>query len=958
MRQDVGGLPGTADEHAEHAIRHLLLSGDSATQQDRRRLKHLVLDVQHLVDEFELALDGLVNGRDHLPRRQLRQGSQYGLHPLQHEAHGHQRGAAQHLVDEDVDVPLGRLNLRAQEGRLRAHQRLIRVRELADNAADPVAHGLQHQRALRGSVAPLLLRAGGRQQRPVGEDGLQLVLRGHVGNQRRQQTLELVRQLDQSRLGDHALHQHALLCLQREVEDQQVLDDVGLRVLLVQQRQHVLAGLEDAHELAVALVGVGETGAAHVADALQLALQVPRKNRPSMVERQLQVQGVVHAPEDAQVPLEVSDEATPVAVRAVRLGGDGPAVGSQPLFVDAVIREHLPVLRHVAVGLQKLDDGPADADVLRRGVVVQLLMPLFEVGAVDLLDLVCVHDVEDHIANLLPGVAAASHGRQCPADPHAAARVGLPQLSHPAGDLVGGAGEHPGLRASVPLPREEALEREALPHEDPTPETLRAGLNVAFAGHLHQRHGRHSGPHGLARVHMHQGVPRAELPHGHALALLLPLVYELQAILVPLPQRHLIMCHLLLHDLVGHLGPLALPATEGREPTRRIAAAPRLEPLGARGVLHNEADAGNARLDHGLAVGAFRGLGRHREVSALQVLRERRERERGGLRVHFLQTLRPCNTLRVGWARPLRFATALEHAEVQGAGAQPGVQPRTDLDLGDGTALRRVADDVDGAAIPLQLEGGERDVALALPLMALVQEGLAAHKGLLHLCRLSGLLLKPQTVPLCMAWQLKGEVVVSLLDPAVHRALVENKHEELVSLCGRDRDEGLVGEAWLVRQRRALGCLPDLVRPGRAPLHGEVGHGVHKHVHNALLLRCGGQGDDLHAINVPRRALGVRVLLLSLADPLRELARLHSLDLLRLHARLRCELRRRRAHLRRHWAHLRRRCAHLDRRQLELKVPGPVLEPLVVRGVVQHKHEELLALVAGERHRASADGPL
>mmetsp|Transcript_100072 Transcript_100072/g.280397 ORF Transcript_100072/g.280397 Transcript_100072/m.280397 type:complete len:278 (-) Transcript_100072:1317-2150(-) len=277
MRQDVGRLLRGADEHADDTVGHLLLAAHGAAEEHRRRLEDLVLDVEHLVDEAELALHRLVHRRDHLPRRQVRQAPQHGLQALEAETHGDEGCAAEHLVDEDVDVALRSAHLLAEEGRLGAHEHLALVAQLADNPARPVDHGLQQQGALHGAV-PLLLRALPSQGRPIGQDRLELVLHGQVADQGGHEALELVAELHHAVLGRHALHEDALLRLQGEVEDEQLLDDVGLDLAGVQHGEHVLASFEDLQELAVALVVVGEARAAHVADALELALEVARQH--------------------------------------------------------------------------------------------------------------------------------------------------------------------------------------------------------------------------------------------------------------------------------------------------------------------------------------------------------------------------------------------------------------------------------------------------------------------------------------------------------------------------------------------------------------------------------------------------------------------------------------------------------------------------------------------------------
>mmetsp|Transcript_22052 Transcript_22052/g.63064 ORF Transcript_22052/g.63064 Transcript_22052/m.63064 type:complete len:519 (-) Transcript_22052:2973-4529(-) len=194
VRQDVRGLLRGAHEHPDDAVGDLLLAADGAAEQYRGRLEDLVLDVQHLVDQTELAVHGLAHGRDHLPRRQVREAPEDGLEALEHQADGDEGGAAEDLVHEDVDRLLRGADLFAQESRLGAHERLAAVAELADDAAGAVRHRLEQQGAVGGAAAPLLMRAITAQGRDVGQNRLQLVLHRHVADQRHDQALELVRQ--------------------------------------------------------------------------------------------------------------------------------------------------------------------------------------------------------------------------------------------------------------------------------------------------------------------------------------------------------------------------------------------------------------------------------------------------------------------------------------------------------------------------------------------------------------------------------------------------------------------------------------------------------------------------------------------------------------------------------------------------------------------------------------------
>mmetsp|Transcript_17376 Transcript_17376/g.40529 ORF Transcript_17376/g.40529 Transcript_17376/m.40529 type:complete len:254 (+) Transcript_17376:2113-2874(+) len=253
----------------------------------------------------------------------------------------------------------------------------------------------------------------------------------------------------------------------------------------------------------MSFVQVGEACSTHAADILELPLQTAREAPPRMVERHLQVKGVVDAPQDPEVVLEIMDQTANVCAHHVRFRGDGPTVGGESLLVDAMVVQNSPVLTHVAVGAQVCDDRPADTNVLWCCVVVQLLVPLLVVGAMDLLDVMRVHDHKNLVSDRLPCIATATHGRQRPSDPHATPWMGFPQLRHAVCDDIRCASEHSRLCASVLLPRQKPHEGESLPHEDPAPELLLARLDLLFIGKVAQRHTGHPRPLGFSRIHMH-----------------------------------------------------------------------------------------------------------------------------------------------------------------------------------------------------------------------------------------------------------------------------------------------------------------------------------------------------------------------------------------------------------------------------------------------------------------------
>ena len=57
---------------------------------------------------------------------------------------------------------------------------------------------------------------------------------------------------------------------------------------------------------------------------------------------------------------------------------DGSVKALQALSGDAIVCEMAPVSPIVTIVLQKDDESFADGDVIRRGIIVQLLMPVLE----------------------------------------------------------------------------------------------------------------------------------------------------------------------------------------------------------------------------------------------------------------------------------------------------------------------------------------------------------------------------------------------------------------------------------------------------------------------------------------------------------------------------------------------------------------------------------------------------
>lgn len=82
---------------------------------------------------------------------------------------------------------------------------------------------------------------------------------------------------------------------------------------------------------------------------------------------------------------------------------DGSVKALQALSGDAIVCEMAPVSPIVTIVLQKDDESFADSDVIRRGVVVQLLMPVLQMHkrcSCTLLDLICHSLVAMRVARI------------------------------------------------------------------------------------------------------------------------------------------------------------------------------------------------------------------------------------------------------------------------------------------------------------------------------------------------------------------------------------------------------------------------------------------------------------------------------------------------------------------------------------------------------------------------------
>ncbi len=132
-------------------------------------------------------------------------------------------------------------------------------------------------------------------------------------------------------------------------------------------------------------------------------VQEPARQAQRRAEIRGRVDGAQHAEEVAEVVQQgIAQMGNEVGVTANRA-----FVALQALAAHAARLERLIEGRLIAVSAQKLKVGLADHDVVRGGVVVQLLVPLFEKMSRHLLDVVPVHDLKNAVTHPLPLAAPA-----------------------------------------------------------------------------------------------------------------------------------------------------------------------------------------------------------------------------------------------------------------------------------------------------------------------------------------------------------------------------------------------------------------------------------------------------------------------------------------------------------------------------------------------------------------------
>ena len=174
-----------------------------------------------------------------------------------------------------------------------------------------------------------------------------------------------------------------------------------------------------------------------------------------------EVRAGVNRLENLQVVLEILDEGNLLAGTRGWLLLDGAFVGLEASAVDAALGENAPVLGDVHVGLEEGEVSLADDDVVRGGVVVELLVPLLHPDTLHLLDVVAVHDVENLVANLLTLATLATLADGAEHQPGHVPQMGrvAEELGDDPGELGLRGGQLAGLDVVVALPRELAVGR-------------------------------------------------------------------------------------------------------------------------------------------------------------------------------------------------------------------------------------------------------------------------------------------------------------------------------------------------------------------------------------------------------------------------------------------------------------------------------------------------------------------
>mmetsp|Transcript_164764 Transcript_164764/g.528621 ORF Transcript_164764/g.528621 Transcript_164764/m.528621 type:complete len:232 (-) Transcript_164764:1334-2029(-) len=201
-----------------------------------------------------------------------------------------------------------------------------------------------------------------------------------------------------------ALREKSCLCFQRQVEIQAVACRAHAAACQPGPRFGDAAEHREQAVLAGAALRVDG-----FEDASQVSIQAARG-----VQALLEIGPGVHVLQNLEVVLELVDQAVLDGREEDGLLQDRPLESLQALPRDAMPFKVLVEEGEAAVGAQELQVGLANVNVIRRGVVVQLLMPLLHEVALALLQLILLHDHENVVPDSLAVVGSTStwHARE------------------------------------------------------------------------------------------------------------------------------------------------------------------------------------------------------------------------------------------------------------------------------------------------------------------------------------------------------------------------------------------------------------------------------------------------------------------------------------------------------------------------------------------------------------------
>src|ERR1044071_7590114 len=190
----------------------------------------------------------------------------------------------------------------------------------------------------------------------------------------------------------------------------------------VKQFAKVLAGQQDFEEVAAGVsdaadeIGQGRPGIVTVLpQKIQLLLKALVELVPRRVKGGFEIRSRMAGLKDGEEVLKIVNQPVFQVGNKLRLAADWPFKAFEPFAGGAAGLEGLIKALESSIAAEKLQESPANDDVVRSGVIMQFLVPFFQEMPADLLDVVAVHDIEDFIANPL-AFAAAADRRQRQAD--------------------------------------------------------------------------------------------------------------------------------------------------------------------------------------------------------------------------------------------------------------------------------------------------------------------------------------------------------------------------------------------------------------------------------------------------------------------------------------------------------------------------------------------------------------